>query len=112
MRLHGIDENGRPCTWEAKPDMIKPKPFYGRCILEIQLKNHGEYLRWQKYNGGRKWEFDHTYPAIMRATYEFHTAMDVEIMAKKIVQLLEMGFEVYSARWKMAEEKSQLEQRL
>lgn len=110
MRLFGVDENNRPCSWEYDPEKVKPKPLYGKCILEIQLKNHGEYLRWQKYNGGRRWEFDHSYPAIMRASYEFHTAMDVEVMTKKIVQLLEMGFDVYSARWQVSEEKSQLKQ--
>lgn len=88
------------------------KPMYGKCIIEIQLKNHGEYLAWVKYQHGRKWEFAHTYPAIMRAEYDFHSSLDVEMIAKKIVQLLEMGFDVYSARWRLAKEKSQLEQRL
>lgn len=86
----------------------------GRCILEIQLKNHGEYLKWCKYVNphGRQWEFLHTYPAIMRAEYFFKSSLEVEIMAKRIVQLLEMGFDVYSARWELAKEKSQLEQPL
>lgn len=93
---------------------LKPivKPMYGTCIIEINLKNHGEYLSWVKYEGGRKWEFVHTYPAIMRAEYNFHSSLEVEMLAKKIVHLLEMGFDVYSARWRLAKEKSQLEQRL
>lgn len=81
---------------------------YGKCTLCIKFENHGEYLRWLTYAGGRKWEFDHIYPAIMRADYEFHSELDVEVMAKKIVQLLQMGFNVYSASWQLRECKSQL----
>lgn len=94
--------------------MYEPKSnvMHGRCTLSIRLENHGEYLKWRKYNGGRQWEFEHTYPAIMKAEYYFHSSLEVEVIAKKIVQLLEMGFDVYSARWSLAKEKSQLEQRL
>jgi len=103
-------EDDKKQTTAVRDPLVKP--MYGTCIIEINLKNHGEYLSWVKYEGGRKWEFVHTYPAIMRAEYDFHSSLEVEMLAKKIVHLLEMGFDVYSARWRLAKEKSQLEQRL
>lgn len=82
--------------------------FNGTCILSIRLQNHGEYLKWKELtHTTRKWEFIMQYPAILRAEYEFHNAMDVEIMTKKIVQLLQMGFDVYSASWKLEEKKDE-----
>lgn len=105
------DESQEEHTY-YQPKENEQDTLYGSCILEIQIKNHGEYLRWIKYNPGRKWEFMVGYPAIMRAEYDFHTAMEVELMAKKIVQLMQMGFDVYSARWRLKKYESQLKQGL
>lgn len=78
----------------------EPKKLYGSCALSIRFENHGEYLQWKKYFGsGRQWDFIVSYPAVMRAVYNFSNSMEVEVMAKKIVQLLEAGFNVYSASW-------------
>ena len=86
----------------------EPKKLYGSCILEIRFQNKYEYEKWLKYHPDRKWEFMVTYPAVMRAVYDFQTAQEVEIMTKKIVQLLQMGFNVYSARWQLKENASQI----
>ena len=80
----------------------EPKKLYGSCALSIRFENHGEYLQWKKYFGsGRQWEYIVSYPAVMRAVYTFSNSLEVEIMAKKIVQLLEAGFNVYSASWQL-----------
>ena len=87
--------------------------FYGKCVLSIRFKNHGEYLKWQKYTGSefsRQWDFAVSYPTVFRATYYFHTTDEVEMMAKKIVQLMQMGFNVYSANWQLQQYESQLEE--
>ena len=114
-------------TYESKPNWVydpsedesdnnvtadipkKEDQLYGRCVLTIQFQNKYEYEKWLKYHPDRKWEFLVTYPAVMRAVYDFHTTLDVEIMAKKIIQLLQMGFNVHSASWQLKEYKSQLE---
>lgn len=88
--------------------MADNEKLFGKCILSIKFENHGEYLKWKTYNSGRQWDFLVNYPAIMRAEYEFHTALDVEIIAKKIVSLLQQGFNVYSANWQLEDYKSQL----
>ena len=101
------DEEESEETEKKKVKKEDPKLF-GSCILEIHFNNKYEYEKWLKYHPDRKWDFIVTYPAVMRAIYDFHTALEVEIMAKKIVQLLQMGFNVYSARWQLKEYQSQL----
>lgn len=78
----------------------------GSCILSIRFENHAQYQKWLRYNPGRQWDFLVNYPAVVRAKYEFRTSMDVEVMVKKIVQLLHMGFDVASAAWVLEEDIS------
>ena len=95
---------------DPKSETKEEEKLYGSCILEIHFQNKYEYEKWLKYHPDRKWDFLVTFPAVMRAIYDFHTALEVEIMAKKIVQLMQMGFNVYSARWQLKPYKSQLEE--
>ena len=82
--------------------------LYGKCTLSVKFNNHGEYLKCKQYLGNNRWDFITSYPAIMRYEFEFHTVLDVEILARKIVQLLQVGLTVYSANWQLKEYKSQL----
>lgn len=104
------DDASEPEELEDEAEIPIPKepppPVKGSCILSIRIENRGEYLKWQKYNPGYQWEFIVTYPALMRAKYEFKNALDVEMITKKIVQLLQMGFDVYSASWKLEEQET------
>jgi len=104
------DEDDESTENQSQKDITaKADEFYGRCVLSIKFENKYEYEKWLKYHPDRKWEFLVSYPAIMRATYEFHTKQDVEILASKIIQLLQMGFQVYSADWQLKQYKSQLD---
>ena len=77
----------------------------GNCKLAIRFENRAEYLKWKRYIGNNQaWEFEVSYPAIMYADFEFHDSEDVEILVKRIVQLMEMGFNVHSANWSLKEE--------
>lgn len=86
---------------DGAPSISSEPKVRGKCVLTFRIENHGEYLKWQKYNPGRQWEFVSVYPALMRAEYSFRNSLEVEMMAKKIVQLLTIGFDVYSANWKL-----------
>lgn len=88
---------------KARLDQLsQAKKVKGKCVMTIQFKNHGEYLMWKKYFGnGRQWEFLVGYPANMRAEFTFSNSLEVEMIAKKIVQLLEAGFDVYSSMWEL-----------
>lgn len=91
-----------PEVKEKLQKMSEAKPVLGSCTLSIRFNNHGEYLLWKKYFGiGRTWDFIVSYPAIMRAEYRFKNSFEVEVMAKKVVQLLEAGFDVHSASWRL-----------
>lgn len=96
------------CYYIPKEDRL-----YGKCTLQIRFENGAEYIKWKKYNGGKnRWDFITSYPAIMRAEYDFHTCLDVDIMVRKIVQLLQMGFNVRAVDWKLKEYESQLEKEI
>ena len=87
----------------------KEKPIFGKCILQIRIENEQIYEEWRQYNGGScRWDFLTTFPAIMRATYHFENMTDVTMIVQKIIQLLQMGFEVRASDWKLAECKSLL----
>ena len=96
-------------TEKSIPVDDPPVPiFNGTCILSVRFQNHGEYLKWKNFtHTTRQWDFIMQYPAIMRAEYAFHNAADVEIMTRKIVQLLQMGFDVYSTSWKLEEKTNE-----
>lgn len=80
----------------------EPKPLHGRCVIMIRFERQEEYDRWKKYFGqSQKWEFVTSFPAIMRTECEFENSLQVEVIAKKIVQLLENGFDVHSANWNL-----------
>lgn len=87
----------------------KEDRLFGKCTLQIMFHDKYEYLKWRKYNGGKtRWDFMTTYPAIMRNVFEFHTSQDIDMMVRQIVQLLQMGYDVRAADWKLTEYKSQL----
>lgn len=88
---------------ENFPDPPAPPELYGRCVLSIRMDSEEDYQRWKKYNPDKKWDFIVSFPAVMRAEYTFKNTMEVEIMAKKVVQLLQMGFDVHTANWKLDE---------
>ena len=88
---------------ESIPESPASPELHGRGVLCIRMENEEDYERWKKYNPDRKWDFIVNYPAVMRAEYTFKNALEAEIMAKKIVQLLQIGFDVHSASWKLDE---------
>ena len=94
---------------ETENRPLSPQAMKGSCVLTIRFENHAEYLKWAKYNPGRTWEFLVSYPALMRARYSFENALEAEMMAKKIVQLLTIGFNVYSASWVLEEKEEESE---
>ena len=95
------------------PPILKTDTLYGSCILSIHMESKEDYLRWKYYcEPKRKWDFNVSFPTNLQATFEFHTVQDVNLIAQKIVQALQLGFNVYSARWQLKEYKSQLDQSL
>ena len=93
------------------PKSPEEERLFGSCNLQIVIHNRGEYLRWRKYNGGdQRWDYEVSYPAVMRATYDFCTVADLEMITRKIIQLLQMGFDVSATKWQLKECKSMVEE--
>ena len=82
--------------------------FFGKCTLSIRFETEKDYKKWANALGNRQWEFLTTFPAIMRAEYKFSSVDDVNMMVRKIVQLLQLGFDVHAANWQIAQCESQL----
>lgn len=73
-------------------------------MIAIRFRHRAEYLKWKYYiDPSRKWDFEVEYPAIMRSEFVFHDSLEAEMLAKKIIQLLEMGFDVHTAQWRLKE---------
>lgn len=87
----------------------KDDRLYGKCTVQVMIKHHTEYLKWKKYNGGAsRWDFEVSFPALMRREYIFHTITDLNMITQKVVQLLQLGFDVRAVNWKLTEYESQL----
>lgn len=106
------EKQEEPNDHEWYKPVEKTTEVVGHCILKIQIRNYYEYERWKKYNGGRQWEFMHNYPAIMQAEYNFKTVLDIEMMVKKIVQLMMIGFKVYSCEWRLEDKEKSNSQKI
>lgn len=95
---------------EILTDLNSSSPeLHGKCVLSVRFNSVDDHARWNNYVQHRQWDFAVTYPAFMQATYDFHNALEVEVMAKKIVQLLQQGFDVHSASWKLEKKKEEEE---
>lgn len=96
---------------EWQPAEPKKIEIDGKCRVSIRFNNKGEYLKWAKYVDPQKtrWDFDVTFPAIMRREYIFHNILDVEMMIKQIVGLLQMGFDVSMANFNLEQKEVALE---
>ena len=82
----------------------------GKCRVSIRFQNRAEYLKWAKYmDPTGRWDFDVQFPAIMRKEYIFHSIYEVELMIKRIIDLLQMGFDVSMANFNLTQEEVALE---
>ena len=101
------EENSKPIYGQYKP---KDDRLYGQCTIQIYIQNHGEYLKWKKYVEGNqhRWDFMVNYPAVMRSSYIFHKVQDLDMITRKIVMLLQSGFNVRAVDWQLKDYKSQL----
>lgn len=111
--LSWMDDDSDENIGEKLIDESSCEKLFGSCMLSIKMESKDDYLRWKYYcEPTRKWDFNVSFPAVIQATFEFHTVRDVNVIAQKIVQALQLGFNVYSARWQLKDYKSQLDQSL
>lgn len=84
--------------------------FTGQVTIKVRFQNAGEYAKFRKYILKTAWNVGDKYPTFEVMTLPFYDIEDVENITKRIVQLLQLGLEVYASNWKverqLAEEES------
>lgn len=74
----------------------------GEATITIRFENKLQWQKYRKYILKTGWDFDGgSNPYVAQLPIKFHTVDDIEFIVKKIVQLLQLGFDVYSCQWKM-----------
>lgn len=91
-------------------DVPEPKQesFFGHATITIRFENRVQWQKYRKYILKTDWEFDggqNPYTAQLKECFE--TVEDVENITKKIVELLQLGFDVYSCKWELERENEQ-----
>ena len=75
----------------------------GSCRIMVRFSNHAEYIKFCKQVLKTDW-ICYEPPNQYILDMEFHTTDDLDGILRKIVWLLQLGFNVYSANWKLATE--------
>ena len=93
------------CGYYFKPEDIEEiKPsrpgYFGKTTITVRFENRIEWQKWRKYVLKTDWDFDGgSGPYIATMDMRFSCTDDVEKIVKTIVNLLQMGFDIYSAKW-------------
>ena len=83
--------------------MIEAFRARGTCTIMVRFETGAEYLKFCKYVLKSAWVPDvHPYMESMEMEYE--NSDDLDRIVRQIVQLQQLGFDVYSAKWKLATE--------
>lgn len=87
---------------DAIPEKSKEK-FEGGCKIMVDFRNNAEYIKFCRYVLHTNWITDNS-PYSATLDLEFHDMDELYGIMRKIVYLLQLGFKVYSANWKLATE--------
>lgn len=84
-------------------------PVYGKATITIRFENRLQWQKYRKYVLKTNWDFDSGANTPYTASIEerFNCIDDVEKIVKKIVFLMELGFDVYSCNWSMLKQGEQ-----
>ncbi len=102
--------NQYPNDWnniEEESDELNPKQCkrYGMARIAVHFTNRVEWQKWRKYILKTNWDFDDGMPPYLaHLNMYFNCYEDVEEITKQIVNLLQMGFDVYSCKWELLKE--------
>lgn len=77
-------------------------PLIGHTTITIRFENRVQWQKYRKYILKTDWDFDAgSHPYVARLEERYCCVDDVDRIVKKIVQLLQLGFEVYSCKWEL-----------
>lgn len=76
--------------------------FTGKVTITIKFDNRVMWQRYRKYILKTTWEFDGgVHPSVAQIEEEFHTVSDLGFITQKIAYLLQLGFDVHTAKWEL-----------
>lgn len=92
---------------EAQPDEKKEEPirYYGMATITIHFENRAQWQKYRKYILKTDWDFDGgMMPYTAHLEERFSCMDDVEKITRQIVQLLQIGFDIYSCKWTLSKD--------
>ncbi len=81
---------------------VKSK-FSGQATIKIRFRNQAEYNKFRLYVLKTNWRID-VAPIWEDIVVDFHNSDDIDQINRKVIQLLQLGFEVYCCRFKLEEQ--------
>lgn len=90
-------------------DDIPRVKFSGRATIRVRFKSRAEYEKFRKYILKTEWSYDLDYPMWEEIVVSFYSTDDICALDRKIVWLLQMGFEVYCCKFQLEEQLAEAE---
>ena len=88
--------------------MVSEPSFNGQATIKVRFRNKPEYDKFRIYVLKTQWQTDAA-PYYEDITINFHNTEDINQITRQIVQLLQLGFEVYTCRFKLEEQLAEEE---
>lgn len=83
--------------------------FDGQVTIKVRFKNNPEYVKFRTYILKTPWMPGDAYPTWEDMVVDFHSIQDLDNITRQVVNLLQMGFEVYSCRYKLEQQLAEEE---
>lgn len=90
--------------------IINKKPeFSGQVTIKVRFRSNPEYVKFRKYVLKTEWNPGDVYPQWEEIVKDFNCIEDLDRVTRIVVMLLQMGFEVYSTRYKLEKQLAEEE---
>lgn len=83
--------------------------FNGEVTIKVRFRSNPEYVKFHTYILKTEWRPGDVYPQWYELKSEFHSVEDLDAVTRKVVMLLQMGFEVYCTRYKLEQQLAEEE---
>lgn len=75
--------------------------FNGLVTIRVRFRNNAEYQKFRKYILKTDWSYGVEYPIFESIIMDFHNTDDLHNVTKQIVELLQLGFDVYTSHYEL-----------
>ena len=82
--------------------------FKGQATIKVRFRNKAEYDKFRIYVLKTKWNMD-VHPCYQDIVIEFENSSDIDRINRQVIQLLQLGFEVYTCRFKLEQQLAEEE---